>query len=99
MLVMLLASACAGPKGQSKAAGASDGSGVELKKAPPEAVKLAAAQGLPDPNELICTFDKDTGTNIPEKTCHTRWQLEEERRQAQDFMEVRARSAKGKGDH
>ena len=90
LLMMLLSIACvASNKG---ARPDIDGEEVAIKKAPPEAVKLAAKNGLPDPNELICTYEKDTGSNIPEKTCKTRWQIEQQRREAQDFMEVRGKS-------
>jgi hypothetical protein len=92
-LMLLCAAACAAPKAQSRA---SDNGGVEVKKAPPEAVKLAAANGQPDPNQLICTFEEDTGSHIPQKTCRTRWQIDEERRQATDWMTNLSRSNGGK---
>ncbi len=86
MLVFLLASSCSAIRALAREDNAPP-SNAEIKKAPPEAVTLAANNGLPNPNELICAFEKDTGTNIPEKTCKTRWQLDEERREAHDWME------------
>ena len=47
----------------------------------PVANQLAAN----DPNEVICENDRDTGSHIVEKICRTRWRIEEERRQAQEF--------------
>lgn len=95
LLTLLLAGACAGSRDQTRAASGSDEGG--LQKAPPAAVKAAAANGQPDPNEVICTFERETGSNIPEKTCRTRWQIEEERRQAGDWAETHTRSNGGKG--
>ena len=61
-MLMLCAAACVAPNAQPRTSDADEG---ELVKAPPAAVKLAAAKGLPDPNEVICSFERDTGTNIP----------------------------------
>lgn len=63
--------------------------------ATPEAVKLAAAKGLPDPNELIRSSERLTGSHIPERACRTRWQIEEERRQVRYFRGRLPRSNAG----
>ena len=87
-MLMLCAAACVAPNAQPRTSDADEG---ELVKAPPAAVKLAAAKGLPNPNEVICSFERDTGTNIPERICRTRWQMEQQLREAQEFMEVRSK--------
>ena len=81
-LALIFSSACAGPNSATKPAAS-----AELKKAPAP-VKLAAGKGKDrnDPNELICTFERDTGTMIPTKTCRTRWQMEEDRRQVEALL-------------
>ena len=91
-LLVILSSACASTGAQTRPA--ADGEPV---KAPPEAVKAAAAKGEPDPNQIICTFEKDTGSNIPEKVCRTRWQIEQERREAADYVDHPRSSGGGKG--
>lgn len=95
--LVCLSSACASTRGQ--AAPAAAGAEGQPIKAPPAVVKAAAAKGEPDPNQVICTFERETGSNIPEKICRTRWQIEQERRQAADYVDhPNSNSSGGRGN-
>ena len=52
--------------------------------APTEATQEAKNEGNPD--DLICEVTHVTGSNIPERVCRTRRQIEAEREDAQRFV-------------
>ena len=73
MVLALLCSACA------------TSSSVAKSKDPAQKGAVAAVDETgQDPNELLCTMEMELGSHIPEKVCRTRWQIEEERRSAQE---------------
>jgi hypothetical protein len=70
--VLLLALACASPTRQ-------------LKGSTPASPGPGANQPVPD-TMLVCTWERPTGSNIPERVCRTEVQMERERQSAQDAI-------------
>jgi cell division protein FtsN len=61
------------------------GASAETKSAAPESpeAKAAAEQEKKDESKLVCTWEKPTGSNIPEKVCRMPEQIEADRDAAQ----------------
>ncbi len=46
----------------------------------------APASNSPDPNEVICHSEQQIGSLFPRRTCHTRREWDEMRRNSQDYI-------------
>jgi hypothetical protein len=57
----------------------------------PPAPKVAEAKN--DPNKLICTMEKVTGSNLKRRVCKTQAQLDQEKQHADWFLEEAKRQA------
>lgn len=68
----LLATACAGTRGTSTSA--ASGSGP------------ASAQPVAAKDQLICRYERPTGSNIPTRVCYTQEQLDEMSQATQDAL-------------
>ena len=103
-LVMLLLSGCAAPALAPTAAGntseqqaavaadpAAAAETADASEAETEAETEAEAQAVGD--EVVCRYVRRTGSNIHEKQCFTRAELDEMAAQSRDF--VRSRGARG----
>jgi hypothetical protein len=74
--------ACAG---SSKTAKSQPAASAETKSGAPASAeaKAAADQEKKDESQLICVYERPTGSNIPEKVCRMREQIDADREAAQ----------------
>jgi hypothetical protein len=52
-------------------------------EAKPEDTKVASST---DPNKMICTMERPTGSMIPERICRPKWRIDAERAATQDAL-------------
>ena len=79
-VILLAFAACAAPAQQKKAPALASVAAVSSSAQPVPATKKKDID-----DSLVCTFERQTGSNIPEKVCRRRT-TEEERQRTQDML-------------